>query len=199
MKNLLTLILMTISLSIFAQKKYYNNAINSCSGSSSTELIECIKGTYLLNYDFTTIKGEVISTSEVKKPIVLVAAATWSGPFWGGMKALNQIVEENHEEIQFVMIFWDKEAKVKKMAHKINEHIALIPAREIDKVERGNLDINGFVHRIQDYPTAYLINKNKQFIDVVRGAASPSKTMKWEEVTRINLEKLNKFIAPVLK
>lgn len=199
MKNLITLLLITVSLSVFAQKKYYNNAVNSCSGTSSSELIECIKGTYLLNYDFTTINGKVISTSDIKKPIIIVAAATWSGPFWGGMPALNKIVEENHDKIQFIMIFWDKEAKVKKMAHKINEHIALIPARESDKVERGNLDISGFVHKIQDYPTAYLINKNQQFVNVVRGAESPSKTMKWEEVTKTNLENLNKVIAPLLQ
>lgn len=199
MKNLLTLIILTISLSIFAQKKYYNNAINSCKGTSSTELIECIKGTSLLNYDFTDINGKVISTDAIKKPIVIVAAATWSGPFWGGVPALNQIVDENKDKIQFIMIFWDKEEKIKKMAHKINENIALIPARAEDKVERGNLDISGFVHKIQDYPTGYLINKQKEFINVVRGAASPSKTMKWEEVTKINLANLNKVIAPLLQ
>lgn len=199
MKNILTLILITISFSLSAQKKYYNNAVNSCPGTSSIELIECIKGTYLLGYDFTSIDGKVISTSKIKKPIVIVAAATWSGPFWGGMPALNQIVKENHDKIQFIMIFWDKEAKIKKMAHKIDKHIALIPAREKDKVERGNLDISGFIHKIQDYPTAYLINKNKQFIDVTRGAESPSKKMKWEEVTKVNLANLNKVIAPLLK
>ena len=199
MKKLLSLILIVVSSTIYAQKKYYNNAVNSCAGTSSTELIECIKGTYLLNYDFTDINGKVISTDAIKKPIVIVAAATWSGPFWGGVPALNQIVEENKDKIQFIMVFWDKEAKVKKMAHKINENIALIPARESDKVEKGNLDISGFVHKLNDYPTVYLINKDKQFINVVRGAASPTKTMKWEEVTKINLANLKKVIAPLLQ
>lgn len=199
MKKLLILILIIASSSIYAQKQYYNNAVNSCSGTTSTELIECIKGTYLLNYDFITVDEKTVSTGKIKKPIVIIAAATWSGPFWGGIPALNKIVEENHDKIEFIMIFWDKAAKVKKVAGKFNEHIALIPAREVDKVERGNLDICGFIHKIQDYPTGYFINKDKQFINVVRGAASPTKTMKWDEVTKINLANLKKVIAPLLQ
>lgn len=199
MKKILILLLAVVSTNIFAQKSYYNNAIHSCNGSSSTQLIECIKGTYLLDYDFKTIKGNVVKTADTKKPIVIVAAATWSGPFWGGMPALNEFVEANHDKIEFIMIFWDTEDKVLRASKKINEHIALIPARAEDKVEKGYLDISGFVHKLNDYPTAYLIDKNKKFIDVIRGAASPSKTMKWEEVTKINLEKLNKVMAPLLQ
>ena len=199
MKRILILMLAVVSTSIFAQKTYYNNAVNSCTGSTSAELIECIKGTYLLDYDFKTIEGNLISTSKIKKPIVVIAAATWSGPFWGGMPALNEFVEKNHDKIEFIMIFWDKEDKIKRFTGKINENIALIPARESDKVERGNLDISGFVHKLNDYPTAYLIDKNKKFLDVIRGAASPSKTMKWDEVTKVNLANLNKAMSPLLQ
>lgn len=199
MKKILILFLAVISSSIFAQKKYYNQAVNACEGTSVAEITECIKGSTILNYDFTDINGTVVSTDKIKKPIVLVAAATWSGPFWGGMPALNQIVEENKDKIEFIMIFWDNETKVKKMAHKINENIVLVPAREVDKVEKGNLDISGFVHKIQNYPTAYLIDKNKTVLGVGSGAVSPSKTKKWDEVTKENLALFNQFIQPLLK
>jgi len=198
MKRILILLLAVISSSVFAQK-YYNNAVNSCAGTSVEEVTECIKGTTLLNYDFTDINGKTISTDKIKKPIVLVAAATWSGPFWGGMPALNQIVDENKDKIEFIMIFWDKEDRIKKMAHKINENIALIPAREGDKVEKGNLDISGFIHKIPNYPTGYLIGKDKKIIDVASGAASPTKERKWDEVNKINLMHFNKFIKPLLQ
>ena len=199
MKKILILFLAVISSSIFAQNKYYNNAVNSCPGTSSAELIECIKGSTLLNYDFTDINGKVISTDKVKKPMFIIAAATWSGPFWGAMPALNQVIDANHDKIEFVMIFWDKEEKIKKMSHKITSHASLIPARETDKVERGNLDISGFVHKLNDYPTGYLIGKDKTIIDVARGAASPSKTMGWDEVNKINLEKINGIIDQLLE
>jgi len=199
MKRILILFLATLTTSLFAQKTYYNHAVNSCAGKSSAELIECIKGTYLLDYEFKTIEGSVVSTSEIKKPIVIIAAATWSGPFWGGMPALNTFVEENHDKIDFIMLFWDNAAKVQKVTGKINDHIALVPARAEDKVEKGNLDISGFVHKLNDYPTGYLIDKDKKFVNVVRGAASPSKTMKWDEVTKINLDNLNKVMAPLLQ
>jgi len=188
MKKLLTLILLTISFSITAQKKYYNNAVNNCSGSTSTELIECIKGTTLLNYDFTDINGKTISTDEVKKPIFIITAATWSAPFRAAI---------NHDKVEFIMIFWGR--GLNNMASKINKKANIIPAKDSDKVENGNIDISGFVHRLKDNPTGYLINKNKIVIDVARGAASPSKTMTWEEASKLNLEKINGIVNQLLQ
>lgn len=199
MKKLLTLLIITISLSVSAQKKYYNTVVNAYQGGSSNELIELVKGTTLLNYDFTDINGETISTDKVKKPIFIIAAATWSAPFWGAMPALDQIIEANHEKVEFIMLFWDKEDRVKKMSHKINKYARLIPARETDKVEKGKLDISGFIHKLKDYPTGYLVSKNKTILDVARGAASPSKTMGWDEVNKLNLEKINVIMDQLLQ
>lgn len=199
MKKILSLILIIISTSIFAQKRYYNNAVNNCGSTASSDLIECIKGSTLLNYDFTTITGETISTDKIKKSMFIIVTATWSGPFWGAVPALNQIMEENKDKIKFIIIFSDDKEKVMKKAGKISEYAAIVPAREGDKVERGNVDISGFAHKLIDNPTGYIIDKNKQIIDVARGAFSPSKTIKWEEVTKLNLDMINEMIVPLLK
>ncbi len=198
MKKLLTLLLITIASNMFAQRTYYNQAVNSCTGKSSDELInKCIKDSYLLNYDFITDTGETISTKKVKKPIILIAAATWSAPCFGQIPALNKIVEKYTDRIEFIIIFWDKKEKIKRFQNKLDKRVVLIPAREQDKVEKNNLDISGFVHKL-DYPTAYLIDKNKKFIDVKRGAVTPSKTMTWNQVNETNTKELETFISQVL-
>lgn len=198
MKRLVTLVLIVLVSNVFAQRTYYNQAVNSCADKSSDELInKCIKNSHLLNYDFTTDKNEVISTKKINKPIVLIAAATWSAPCFGQVPALNKMVEKYHDKVQFVMIFWDKVDKLGRMQERLDDRIILVPAGDKDKVEKGNLDISGFVHKL-DYPTAYLIDKSKKFVDVKRGAAIPTKTITKEEATATNISELETFISQVL-
>ncbi|MDY0779789.1 TlpA family protein disulfide reductase [Tenacibaculum sp. IB213877] len=198
-KTFLLLTFLYTSLS-FSQKVYYNQAVNSCSAKNDNDLIDkCIKNSYLLNYDFTTLNKETVSTSKIKKSIMLIATATWSAPCWGEIPAINEMVEKYSDKVEFIMIFWDKELdKIKKMAEKLDKRIKLVPAREEDKVATGNLDISGFVHKL-DYPTIYLIDQEKKFVNVKRGAATPSKTMTWDQVNEINGKELEAFLAPVLK
>ncbi len=198
MRRLVTLALIVVTSSMFAQRTYYNQAVNSCADKSSEELInKCIKDSYLLNYDFTTDKNEVISTKKIKKPIVLIAAATWSAPCFGQIPALNKMVEKYNEQVEFVMIFWDKKDKISRMQEKLDDRIVLVPASESDKVEKGNLDISGFVHKL-DYPTAYLIDKTKKFVDVKRGAIIPNKKITKDQATSINVSELEAFISQVV-
>ncbi len=197
MKNLLTLILITLSFSLFAQK-YYNNAVNTCAGTSSAEIIECIKGSTLLNYDFTDIKGQVISTGKTKKPIFIAAVSTRVAPFWAGIPALNKVAEKNHDKMEFILIFLDDEVKVNKVAHRINKYISLIPKRSIDKNENGMLDVSGFVHKLKDYPTGYLIDKNKMVIDVIRGAVTPNKERNLEQAIEMNRKDYNKALSVMI-
>lgn len=200
MKKLSFVLLCLLTTVTFAQnKKYYNFAVNNCAENSTEGLIDkCIKGSYLLNYNFTTIDNQTISTNKINKPIVLIANATWSAPCWGDIPALNKMVEKYNDKLQFIMIFWDKEAKVKRMAEKLDKRVKLIPAREGDKVKKGYLDISGFVHKL-DYPTAYLLTKDKQFVNVKRGAATPTKEFGWDKVNEVNTKDFEKFLAPVLK
>lgn len=198
MKRFVSFLLIILAASAFAQKKYYNQAVNSCAGKSSEELIDkCIKDSYLLNYDFTTDEGKVVSTKDIKKPIVILAAAGWSAPCIGQIPAINEIVDIYHKDFEFIMIFWDKKDKLGRFKEKVDSRVLLVPSGELDKVEQGNLDISGFVHKL-DYPTAYLIDKNKKFVDVKRGAAIPSKTVTREQANETNISELEKFIKQAL-
>lgn len=118
MKNLFFVLMCFLTTVSFAQNKtYYNFAVNNCVEESTEGLIDkCIKGSYLLNYNFTTMDSKTVSTDKINKPIVLIANATWSAPSWGDVPALNAMVEKYNNQLEFIMIFWDKEAKVKRMA-----------------------------------------------------------------------------------
>lgn len=198
MKRIVLLLLIIFASNTYGQKKYYNQAVNSCAAQTSEELIEkCVKNSYLLNYDFTSDEGKVVSTKNIKKPILILAAAGWSAPCISQIPAINKMVERYHNEIAFIMIFWDKKNKITRFKTKVDPRVTLVPSGAFDKVAKGNLDISGFVHKL-DYPTAYLIDKTKKFVDVKRGAMIPSKTTTREQANEKNASALEAFIKQVL-
>lgn len=198
MKKLLFVLALFTSLNFFAQKKvYYNFAINNCEEATTEGMINnCLIGSHLLDYDFTTINGESIKTAKIKKPIVIIAASTRFAPCWGQIPALNKMVEKYHGKIKFVMMFLDDVKGIRRMEEKLDKRIDLLPpTKSFDN--KAHTESYGFVHKL-DYPTLYLINKDKEFVNIKRGAAYPSKTMKWDEVNKINEEQLEAFLKPVL-
>ncbi|WP_431166108.1 TlpA family protein disulfide reductase [Tenacibaculum halocynthiae] len=203
-KLLLVLLTLTVQISFSQAKEFYKDAVNDCIVSPSkdaamlNDIVEnCVKGKYISNYDFTTIDGKVISTDKVDKPILLIVAATWCAPCWGEIPALNKMVEKYNGQMEFVMLFWDQKKGAERMAKKLDKRIQLVASSE-ENSDKSTVTINGFIHKL-DYPTAYLISKDKQIINFKRGAASPSKKMGWDEVNKINEKQLEEFLKPVLQ
>ncbi len=198
MKKIIVVLSFLLSTGLFAQEKvYYNFNVNNCEEKTAEGLInKCLIGSYLLNYDFVTIEDKKVSTDKLQKPIVLIAAATRYAPCIGYMPALNKMVEKYHDKIEFIMFFRDDAASINKMKPKIDNRIHLIAStKELEN--KKHTESYGFVHKL-DYPTTYLIGKNKKFLNIIRGAATPSKQLKWDQVNDLNEKQLEEFIKPVL-
>lgn len=196
-KIILTFVFVITAIGFAQEKVYYNLAVNNCKEQSSEAMInKCLIGTYLLNYDFKTVEGTAISTDKIKKPIVLIASSTRFAPCLGQLPALNKMAEKYADKLEFVMIFKDKAEQIQKMAKKLNKNIKLIPpTKEFDN--KAYTESYGFIHKL-DYPTVYLIGKNKKFLNIKRGAEVPSKVMGWDAVNEKNTADLEAFFAPVL-
>ena len=205
MNRLLVLLTLFIATQTFSQKKiYYKDIVDDCITAATHDasmlddvVYNCIKDKYISNYDFTSIDGETISTDKIETPIVLLTAATWCAPCWGEIPGLNKIVEKYDGKVKFIMLFWDMEKGVKRMAEKLDKRIFLVPSKEKLK-DRSSIRVSGFIHKL-DYPSAYLITKKKKILNFKRGAASPSKSITKDEANEINEKELDDFIAPVLK
>lgn len=205
MKNLLLLLTLFVLTQSFSQKKiYYKDIVDDCITAAAHDaamlddvVYNCIKDKYISNYDFTSIDGETISTDKIDMPIVLLTAATWCAPCWGEIPALNKMVEKYNGKVKFIMLFWDMEKGVKRMAEKLDQRIFLVPSKEKLK-DRSSIKVSGFIHKL-DYPSAYLITDKKRILDFKRGALSPTKKMGWDEVNKINEQELDNFIKAVIK
>lgn len=205
MNRLLLLLALLLATQSFSQKKiYYKDIVDDCITAAMNNdaplddiVYNCIKDKHISNYDFTSIEGETISTDKIKTPIVLLAAATWCAPCWAEIPALNKIVEKYDGKVKFIMLFWDLDEGVKRMAEKLDKRIFLVPSKE--KMEnKSSIKVSGFIHKL-DYPSAYLITPKKRILDFKRGALSPSKTRTKDEANRINEEELDTFIKKVIK
>lgn len=205
MNKLLLLLTLLFVTQTFSQKKiYYKDIVDDCITTSSTDaamlddvVYNCIKDKYISNYDFTSINGETISTKDINVPIVLLAAATWCAPCWGEIPALNKMVEKYDGKVKFIMLFWDMEKGVKRMAEKLDKRIFLVPSKEKLK-NKSSIRISGFIHKL-DYPSAYLITENKKILDFKRGALTPTKSRSKDEANKINEKELDDFIKHVVK
>ncbi|CAM1366189.1 TlpA family protein disulfide reductase [Tenacibaculum soleae] len=205
MRKLLLLLTLTLTIQSFSQKKiYYKDIVDDCISVASNDaamlddiVYNCIKDKHISNYDFTSIDGETISTDAIDIPIVLLAAATWCAPCWGEIPALNKMVEKYDGKVKFIMLFWDTEKGAKRMAKKLDKRIFLVASKEQTK-NRSTIRTSGFIHKL-DYPSTYLITENKRILNFKRGALSPTKSMGWDEVNKINEEELDKFIKPVIQ
>jgi thiol-disulfide isomerase/thioredoxin len=205
MNRLLLLLTLFVATQTFSQKKiYYKDIVDDCITAATHDasmlddvVYNCIKDKYISNYDFTSIDGETISTDKIDMPIVLLTAATWCAPCWGEIPALNKMVEKYDGKVKFIMLFWDMEKGVKRMSEKLDKRIFLVPSKEKLK-DRSSIKVSGFIHKL-DYPSAYLITKNKKILDFKRGAASPTKSRTKDEANEINEKELDDFIMPVFK
>ncbi|MBA6316923.1 thioredoxin family protein [Cellulophaga baltica] len=220
MKQTLLILTLTFTVQFYAQtdgKTYYKDVVENCvedlnkqinqawadkENEKAKKLFEqliddCIKGKYLSNYDFKTIKKDIISTDKIDKPILLLTSATWCAPCWGEIPTLNKLAEKYDGELELIVLFWNKKKDLKKMAGKYDMRIHLIPS-ENEPTDKSSIMISEFNHKL-DYPAAYLIDKDKKIIDLTRGAAFPSDKMTWEEANDINEKKMTEFISPIIK
>jgi thiol-disulfide isomerase/thioredoxin len=136
-------------------------------------ITNCINHSYIGRYKFKTIDDKKFNVSKTKKPVFLTVAATWCGPCRAEIPALNKIVEEYADRIDFLVLFWDLKSDLTTLAPQYNNRIFLIPSttKSLDKAH--TIDIAGF-RCITGYPSMFLINSHKQILSYQTGAAPTS-------------------------
>jgi len=156
-----------------------------------------IKGKYLSNYDFLTIDNNILSTDKIDKPILLLARMTLNEHNWREISILNDIIEKYETKIEIIILYWDKNSELKNITSQYDKRIHLIPSDEF-LIDKTKITHSGFEHKL-DYPSAYLIDKDKKIIDFTRGIKIATEKRDWNETTELNKRNLINFIYPVIK
>ncbi|WP_378188352.1 TlpA family protein disulfide reductase [Aquimarina sp. W85] len=120
-------------------------------------------GTYLDNFNVNPIKGDPIYFEEYEKPIFLITYATWCVPGAGEIPALNDLADRFHDQIDFIMLFWDNVEDLKDIEADYSENIHLVYIDE--RANQNGAIINKLKHSL-GFPMMYFMNSEKKMLDI---------------------------------
>ncbi|MAY23570.1 MAG: thiol-disulfide oxidoreductase [Flavobacteriaceae bacterium] len=124
-----------------------------------------VRNTYIDNFKVRKFSGRKIELYDFEKPIYLITYATWCTPGIGEIPALNDIADNYHEEIDFVMLFWGSKKRIRKMKRELSHKIKILYVDE--KENRSDFIIRCMKHSL-GFPTSFFIDKDKKIVDVRR-------------------------------
>lgn len=122
-------------------------------------------GSKLDNFKVRRFPRKKVELHDYEKPIYLITYATWCVPGVGEFPALNDIVDDNHEEIDFIMLFWGSKKKIRQIKKELSRNITLLYVDE--KENRNDFVIRAMKHSL-GFPTTFLIDEKKTILDVRR-------------------------------
>lgn len=126
---------------------------------------------YKLNgtrFDDFTIKGyksKKVILNKIKKTILLVTYASWCVRNKGDAPALNELANKYANDLQIVIVFWDKRKNLKKIVNQFNSKIKVCYANE---AYRNDVKIVSSLKHTLGLPAAFMIDENKKVINIDR-------------------------------
>lgn len=124
-----------------------------------------INGSYLDNFKLRKFSGKRIELYDFEKPIYMITSASWISPGSGEIPALNSIVDEHHDEVDFIILFWGSKKKIRKIKRQFSKNIAILYVDERENV--NDHTIRNMKHSL-GFPTSFMIDEEKQILDVRR-------------------------------
>jgi len=160
------------SVAISAHIKKYNLKSNEAYQEQDLEYAEFLfdslvknhlVGTFMDDFKMNPIKGEPISFTDIEKPIFLITYAGWCVPGIGEIPALNDLVDKFHDQIDFIVLFWDTKEKLKEKEKEYSENIQLLYINELSN--QNSYIINNLKHSL-GFPMMYFMDSEKELLDI---------------------------------
>ncbi|TQD39150.1 TlpA family protein disulfide reductase [Haloflavibacter putidus] len=125
----------------------------------------CLIGTYMDDFKVRDISKDKETLYQYQKPIFLITYASWCVTDKGEVPALNQLAREYGEDVQFVVLFWDKRSEALDAASKYSGYIDVLYVNELSN--KHDFVVKNLKHAL-GFPTVYQIGSDKQIIDIQR-------------------------------
>ncbi len=131
-----------------------------------------INGSRMDNFTARKLSGRKVEFDTYKKPIFLMTYASWCTPGLGEIPALNEVAKKHSDEIDFVVLFWDKKAKVRKATRKYSSKIDIL---YIDEADNTHCKVIRMLKHSVGFPSSFFIDRDKMVVDMRRGILHPYK------------------------
>nr|WP_315199515.1 thioredoxin family protein [uncultured Flavobacterium sp.] len=157
-----------IKKNIVSYKKASNKAYDSNDIKEGKNLFDSLVKTKLIGTKFDDFSLKVYKEKNVKinrinKPIFIITYASWCVIPKGEIPALNILAKEHRNDLQFIVVFWDKKNDIKNIAYKFNGNIKVCYANEY--YAKDSHIISTIKHTL-GFPTSIFIDENKNVVSV---------------------------------
>ncbi|MDT0690232.1 thioredoxin family protein [Salegentibacter sp. F188] len=150
-----------------------------------------LRNSYIDNFRFYNLRKKPVQLYEFKKPVYLITYSSWCVQGKGEIPAINKLANKYKDQIDFVVLFWDKFSTVKDIAKKFNKYIKVV---YVD--ERKNSDpfiIKNLKHSL-GLPNYFLISGDKRIEDIRRSVFLPYNASE-EKSYELNYELIEEGIS----
>lgn len=154
----------------WAKKAYQSDNIARAEFLFDSLINHCLKGSYLDNFHVRDLNKKRVQLNNFSKPVYLVTKASWLVPTEGETPALNKLAEQYHDQIDFVVLFWDDHKTTKELAKKYHKAIKVLFVDESGN--ESNYVIRNMKHAL-GFPTAFLLSPEKKIVDIRRNVSHP--------------------------
>lgn len=122
-------------------------------------------GTQFDDFSIKSYHSKHVKLSKIKKPVFIITYASWCVLSKGEIPALNKLAKEHRNDIEFIVLFWDKKSKIKKIAHQFSNDIKVCYADET--YDNDSRIVSTLKHTL-GFPTSFFIDENKKVISIKR-------------------------------
>jgi thiol-disulfide isomerase/thioredoxin len=120
-------------------------------------------GTKFDDFSLKVYKEKNVKINRINKPIFIITYASWCVIPKGEIPALNILAKEHRNDLQFIVVFWDKKNDLKNIASKFNDHIKVCYANEY--YNKDSHIVSTIKHTL-GFPTSIFIDENKNVVNV---------------------------------
>ncbi len=122
-----------------------------------------LNGTYMDNFTVNTIKEEPVAFDDYEKPIFLITYAAWCVPGVGEIPALNDLADRFHDQIDFIVLFWDTKENLKSKSNEYSQNIKLVYVDE--KTNQDSHIVNKLKHAL-GFPMMYFMDEERKVLNI---------------------------------
>lgn len=130
----------------------------------------CLKGARLDNFKVKDLKNHEVDLNDFQKPVYLLTSSSWVVPSEGEIPALNKLADQYHNQVDFVVLFWDNQKTVKGLSQQYSKNIKILYVDEIKN--NSSYVVKNLKHSL-GFPTSFLLNKEKLIVDIRRKISHP--------------------------
>ncbi|MDR6846567.1 thioredoxin family protein [Flavobacterium granuli] len=120
-------------------------------------------GTKFDDFSLKVYKEKNVKINRISKPIFIITYASWCVIPKGEIPALNILAKEHRDDVQFIVVFWDKKNDLKKIAYKFSDNIKVCYANEYYSKDSH---IVATIKHTLGFPTSIFIDENKKVVNI---------------------------------